>query len=431
MKDILSSLETEYGFVALDRSGAAVDVGTIVELFTKTLEAQQPWLPAADGGCFLGNGARLYWDAGAHPEYAAPECAGHPKHLVAHVRAGHAIMLRVARQVERHRRIAQVRVWRGNVEYLTGLSWGCHENYLTQQTSRALAPDLLPHLVSRVIYGGAGGWSTRDHTRFSLSPRLELFDFVESADTMHARGLINTRDEPHAKAHRRLHLICRDSVTSQLADLLSIGMTRLIVALADMNLHPARGLRLEDEVAALHTVCADTSCRARLRTELGAITAIEIQRGYLEQIDAQRHRLPTWSGEIARMCAAVLDDMADDPRLLCGKLDWPTKLAIFEQSPSRDPQELLMQDVLLSDLEQTLLTELNARTGSDVVSAADIEAAVAEAPAMTRARVRGEVVKRLSGRRDAYCNWSEMRTRDQRLCLDEPFESRERWRAVG
>jgi hypothetical protein len=433
MNDILSSLETEYGFAALDHAGERLNAGRIAEQFTRELEARYAWLPAAEGGCFLGNGARLYWDAGAHPEYAAPECAGHPKELVAHVRAGHQIMLRTARRIERDERVSQVRIWRGNVDYTSGMSWGCHESYLTRRTCQALSTDLVPHLVSRVIYGGAGGFSLADHSRVSLSPRLELFTLRESPDTMGMRGIINTRDEPHAAKHRRLHLICRDNVTSQLADLLSIGMTRLVVALADMHLNPSEGLQLDDEVAALHTFCRDTTCRARVRTTHGAISAIsaiEIQRHYLERIDAHSDRLPGWSSEIVELCGGVLDQLGDDPRSLCGKLDWPTKLAIFERETPCDQAERLMQDTLLSELDQTLLTDLYARTGADVVSAAEIEAAVTEAPASTRARIRGRVVKRLSGQRDSYCEWTGVQNGDRRLRLDDPFEGRERWQTT-
>ncbi|MDH3644379.1 MAG: proteasome accessory factor PafA2 family protein [Gammaproteobacteria bacterium] len=430
MNETLSSLETEYGFAALDSNGERLDVGLVAGIFNKVLERRYDWLPAADGGCFLGNGARLYWDAGAHPEYAAPECAGHPKLLVAHVRAGHVIMSRIAREVERHRSVAQVRIWRGNVDYASLTSWGCHESYLTQRPAHVLSPDLVPHLVSRVIYGGPGGWSPRAQGLFSLSPRLEMFDMLESSDTMHARGIINSRDEPHAKAHRRLHLICRDNVTSQLADLLSIGITRLVVALADMGLRPAQGLELEDPVAALHTFCRDPACVATVATTKGPMSAVEIQRAYLEQIDSFAERLPLWGAEMVGLCSSILDKLADDPRLLFGQLDWPTKLMIFERNQPAERSRQLMLDVLLSDLEQPLLTDLNRSTESEVVDAEEIEAAVSHAPEMTRAKVRGDVVKRFSGRGDVCCNWSEVCMRDQRLVLDEPFETRERWRAV-
>ena len=429
MKDILSALETEYAFAAFDRAGKRLPFNHVFEPFAQALEAQHPWLNAMDGGWFLGNGARVYWDSGEHPEYATPECAGHPRHLVAHVRAGHAIVTQIVEQMANDPLITQIRVWRGNVDYLSGLSWGCHENYLTQRATQALATDLVPHLVSRVVYGGAGGWSPDDPKRFSLSPRLELFQARASADTMTVRGIINTREEDHALAHHRLHLICRDSLTSPLADLLSIGMTRLVVALADMDLKPAGALHLDDDIAALQVFCRDPTCRARVPTNLGRMSAIDIQRHYLTRIDRQRDNLPDWSGEIVTRCAEVLDQLAAEPRDLLGKLDWPTKLVIHESTPAHGVQERLMRDMLLSELGQTLMLDLDT-IGEPVVSNEDIENAVKNAPSGTRAEVRGEVIKELSGQPHVGCNWAQIETPNRMLMLEEPYETRQRWRAV-
>lgn len=422
----LSSIETEYALAALDPSGQRVPAGTVHERFVAALRSNYPWLAASEGGFFLGNGARVYWDAGAHPEYAAPECAGHPRELVAHVRAGHAIMAALGREIERDRQIRSLTIWRGNVDYVTQDSWGCHENYLTWKSASTLAPRIAAHLASRVIYGGAGGWATDAHDRFSLSPRLELFTEYTSEDTMHVRGIINTRNEPHAAAgHRRLHLICRDNVCAPLADLLSIGMTRLVVTLADNGLLDE--LTLDQPVAAMQTFCRDVSCRRTVATSRGPMTAIDIQRWLVDEISRANEHLPDWSEEIAGRCSGVLDRLAADPMELVGKLDWPTKRAIFDNSGCRNQHELLMLDMLLSDLSCTEMADLFADGQTDVVTVADIEAAIAQAPESTRAGVRGNVVKRMSGRQRAYCSWTEIYADNKRLDLSEPFETTERW----
>ena len=429
MKELLSSLETEYGFAAWDNKGSRISPHRIIRPFTKILEAEQQWLPALESGWFLGNGARLYWDSGGHPEYATPECAGHPKLLVAHVRAGHRILARIVAQLLKSRRIGRIRVWRGNVDYLSAASWGSHENYLVQKKAIDLASDLIPHLVSRVIYGGAGGFSPGDHGRFSLSPRLELFRARETRDTLDERGLINTRSEHHTHNHRRLHLICRDTLVSQTAELLSIGMTRLVVALADMGLFPATELQFDDDLDALRQVCSDPTCRGKIRTNAGRLSAIDIQRRYLEMIDRHRDDLPAWACEITGRCDEILKNLAEDPETLCGVLDWPTKRAMFRSVGSASTESLLVQDQLLTDLDSPLDQYFTRREGNDrsIVSTDDIELAVQTPPSMTRARIRGEVTSRLSGSRDVGCDWSKILTPDRMLLLDEPFESRERW----
>jgi proteasome accessory factor A len=77
---------------------------------------------------------------------------------------------------------------------------------------------LIPFLVSRQIYAGAGKVITTaaDHT-FSVSQRAEhIWEGVSSATTR-SRPIINTRDEPHADAERfrRLHVIVGDTNMSE------------------------------------------------------------------------------------------------------------------------------------------------------------------------------------------------------------------------
>jgi proteasome accessory factor A len=429
VKDLLSSLETEYGFAALGEEGKRIDHRTVAWLFGRALTAGYATMPAMEGGWFLGNGARLYWDAGEHPEYATAECAGHPRQLVAHIRAGHLIMERLARRLVGRRGIKSIRIWRGNVDYASKVSWGSHENHLVTRRASDLAPDLIPFLVSRVVYSGAGGFSLKDPDRFSLSPRLELFKAASTIDTMDARGIINLRSEDHAEGFRRLHLICRDSLISPTADLLTIGMTRLVVAIADLGLAPATGLELSDPVRTLGRFCSDPSCRSKVRTSQRPLGAIDIQRHYLDAIDRARSVLPDWTEEIVELADAVLTRLATDPEDLVGVLDWPTKRALFQAMDERPAAELQLQDLLLSQLDSPL--ERLLQSGDDPLivklEPAELEGALRCAPQGTRARIRGAAVRRLTGSPDAFCSWARLMIADRTLNLADPFEKEERW----
>ena len=76
------------------------------------------------------------------------------------MRPDHVQRLNTAtRLVSEHRRIAETVILRCNVDYSgSGSTWGCHESYLHRCSPRLLPAALLPHLVSRVIYTGAGGF---------------------------------------------------------------------------------------------------------------------------------------------------------------------------------------------------------------------------------------------------------------------------------
>ena len=125
---------------------------------------------------FLSSGARLYPDAGAHQELATPECPGGPAELLRYAIAGDRMLGRLAvEECQRSRRLSEIVLARTNVDYLTGATFGSHENY-----AHALDPSMLwrripPHLVSRIVFTGAGGLDVADDgVGFVLSPRVSF-----------------------------------------------------------------------------------------------------------------------------------------------------------------------------------------------------------------------------------------------------------------
>lgn len=131
----------------------------------ESVAASQPTLPAVKGGVFLANGARVYVDFGRHNEYATPETHD-PAALVRHELAGRELMAQAA---ARH----QLSLLCSNFDPHTRSTWGTHENYevFGLLDSRKL-DQLYTHLVTRIIYTGAGGIDP-DHAgvRLILSPR--------------------------------------------------------------------------------------------------------------------------------------------------------------------------------------------------------------------------------------------------------------------
>lgn len=143
-------VETELGCLRLGesdaRDSAPARVRNHVVLGLRLGEAQSG---------FLVNGGRLYVDQGDHLEYATAECES-VLDLIANDRAGQRLVLRAVRELglEGH-----VRFFNNNVDHFTGTTFGCHENYSVSpgvhRPARAL-PTLLPFLVSRQIFAGAG-----------------------------------------------------------------------------------------------------------------------------------------------------------------------------------------------------------------------------------------------------------------------------------
>src|ERR671927_246249 len=177
----------------------------------------------------LTNGARLYVDH-AHPEYSAPECTD-PLDAVIWDKAGERVMEAAARHVASVPGAAKLQLYKNNVDG-KGASYGSHENYLmSRQTPfSAVIAGLTPHLVSRQVITGSGRVGigpSGDEPGFQLSQRSDYIEVEVGLETTLKRGIINTRDEPHADAdkYRRLHVIIGDANLSEYSTLLKVGAT--------------------------------------------------------------------------------------------------------------------------------------------------------------------------------------------------------------
>ena len=336
MPSPLFGVETEYALAGRFPDGTSVPLDHLLREVMGLATRQLPHLPDGHGGMFLTNGARLYLDHGGHPELATPECTD-PRDLVRQVLAGHRIVEGLAREAEaRNPAIGEILLLASNVDYGgSQATWGCHESYLFRRDRENTAEQILPHLVSRVIFTGAGGFDPRSAgLAFTLSPRAHYLELATSPDSTRSRGIVHTKDEPLSNGiYRRLHLICGESLRSERATWLKVGTTALVVALIDAGFRPAAAVGLADPITALRAFAADPTCTARVPCKNGGtISAIELQRHYLEQIE--RHLVPParagWVEEICREWRAVLDGLAADPARLSGTLDWAIKWAAYD-----------------------------------------------------------------------------------------------------
>lgn len=386
----------------------------------------------------LANGARLYHDHG-HPEYSTPECRS-LFDLVAHDRAGARIVGECARNY-RERTGHEVSVYKNNVDY-HGMSYGCHENFLISRELPfgQLVYGLLPFLVTRVIYAGAGKVGAEDGSEgvtYQLAQRADFFDELMSVDTLHRRPLINTRDEPHAQRERwrRLHLICGDANLSEFATALKVGATALTLGALEAGYGPPG--RLRDPLRALRELSRNPNGPWLVEFDDGTtVPAIEIQRAYLgaaRELAAGRDEETDW---ILKEWERVLDDLEADPRGAADRLDWAAKrelLASFMEAEDlnwEDDLELLRSlELEYHHLhpERGLFWPLEGGGAVRRLTADDaIERAMRAAPRETRASVRALCLRRFHVE---SLSWGCVRVRhdgrirelDLRTCVDGDF----------
>lgn len=341
MTDLMFGMETEYAINGIVPNGV-VDREEILRRLMDLAREQLVHLPDlhSPGGLFLQNGSRFYTDCGLHPELCTPEVL-HPHDAVRYIAAGHKTLAGLAASLEAASVSGtEIMCLRCNVDYSgSNTTWGCHESYLHRMPLAALQAQIVPHLATRLIFTGAGGFNPLSRgLEFTLSPRMAHFKQLVTGSSTSERGLWHEKSESLCAGYSRLHVLCGESLCSETANYLKIGATALIIAMAEAGLNPGGRVQLNDPLAAMHIVAADVTCKKPLSLEGGGcITAVELQRHYLEQAEAQLSSglLPVWAAEVCTSWRAVLDQLEDAPASVAQNLDWGIKYALFADHARR------------------------------------------------------------------------------------------------
>ena len=433
-------VETEYGVTCTLRGQRRLSPDEVARyLFRKVVS----W--GRSSNVFLENGARLYLDVGSHPEYATPECDSILE-CVVHDRAGERVLEGLVSGAEQRLRDEGIRgtiyLFKNNTDS-AGNSYGCHENYLTRRTDDLsyYAETLIPFFVSRQIFAGAGHiMQTARGPVFSISQRAEhIWEGVSSATTR-SRPIINTRDEPHADSElfRRLHVIVGDSNMSEYTNFVKIGAAACVIRMIEDPVTMLRDLTLENPIRAIRDISHDLTCKRKVRLASGReLSALDIQRELLDRAlryADQRGFTPEEQRglEMWEHCIVTLEN---DPMKLDREIDWVIKYRVIEEYRSRhklalDDPRVQMLDLQYHDIDRTrgVFYKMQSRGMVERVCDDDaIERAKDIAPQTTRARLRGEFIKRAKERkRDFTVDWVHLKLNDQAqrtvLCKD-PFKS--------
>ena len=376
----------------------------------------------------LTNGARFYVDH-AHPEYSAPEVDS-PLDAVIWDKAGERVMHRAGRESSATGDNAELKLYKNNVDG-KGASYGAHENYLVRRDVDfdALTVSLAPHLLSRQVYCGAGRVGMGqfgEEAGFQISQRADYIEVLTGLETTLRRGIINTRDEPHAtdEKWRRLHVIIGDANMSELATYLKVGTTCLVLDAIEAGMDFADLLPV-DPVAAVHTISHDPTLTATVALPDGReFTGLGLQREILTRVaeligDGSGH--PDWATEVLAEWRAILDALEENPMGCADRLDWPAKLRLLEGFRSRDSlgwdhARLALIDVQYHDIDpdRGLYNRLVAKGAMRRLTTDDqVEAAVTTPPETTRAWARGRFLAELGGRVHA-AGWDHVVVVDSR-----------------
>ena len=335
-------LETEYAVFGLTPDGEPASRAVLLGWLLREMRAERKCVPyRGDADVFLENASRFYLDCGEHPELTTPECLN-PWDVVRYVLAGERILAGLCeRIVAKNPGIRQIVLHKTNVDYGgSGSTWGCHESYLFTGRSSIMHHQIVPHLVSRLIFTGAGGFdSTSRGLEFTLSPRVAHLEQVLSADSTSGRGIVHSKEESLSGGpYHRLHLLCGESQRSELSAWLKIGTTALVVAMIEAGVRPTHAVQLRAPLDAMRTFAGDPTCRAEVALESGGrASALAMQRHLLGQAELNLAAafMPPWAAQVCRAWRDVLTRLEESPASLATTLDWAIKLELFRERARR------------------------------------------------------------------------------------------------
>jgi Pup amidohydrolase len=359
----------------------------------------------------LTNGARLYVDH-AHPEFSTPEVTT-PRDVVVWDKAGERVMEEAAMRSATVPGAPRIQLYKNNVDG-KGASYGAHENYLMARSTTfpSIVAGLTPFFVTRQVVCGAGRvglGASGDEAGYQLSQRADYIEVEVGLETTLKRGIINTRDEPHADAdkYRRLHVIIGDANMSEYSTLLKVGTAALVLDMIEKGVRFDE-LRLSEPVRSVHRISHDPSLKLLVDLADGRkMTALEVQRVYFEK--AQKHVENTMgadvdeaTAEVLQIWGEVLDDLDRDPMSTADRLDWTAKLRLLEGYRERDGLAWDAPRLHLVDLQYTdvrmakgLYNRLATRGSiKRLVTEEQVTAAMTAPPEDTRAYFRGRCLER-------------------------------------
>ena len=435
-------IETEYGVTCTFRGQRRLSPDEVARyLFRRVVS----W--GRSSNVFLRNGSRLYLDVGSHPEYATPEC-DNLINLVTHDKAGERILESLLIDAEKRLReegiAGDVYLFKNNTDS-AGNSYGCHENFLVgrQGEFSKLADALIPFLVSRQLIAGAGKvLQTPRGAIYSVSQRAEhIWEGISSATTR-SRPIINTRDEPHADAerYRRLHVIVGDSNMSETTTLLKLGSADLVLRMLEHGT-VLRDMTLENPIRAIREISHDPTGQRTVRLANGReLSGLQIQAEYFERAsdfaDRRGLRADPVHAQVLDLWGRTLEAVrTQDLSSVEREIDGVIKLRLLERYMAKHDLPLSSPRIAQLDLAYHDISRgrglyyLLAERGAVTRVTTDLATFEAKSipPQTTRAKLRGEFIKRAQERRrDFTVDWVHLKLNDQAqrtvLCKD-PFKS--------
>jgi len=322
---------------------------------------------------------------------------------------------------------------------------------------------LIPWVITRILFTGSGDIVSGDYAgglhhppKFVISPRA-MFTYCESSlDTTSKRGILNTRDQPHANVQKywRLHDIHYEGLRNEYAIFMrDVTQSFVMYAFEEGLLDDAPAI--SDPVNAFKELSSDTQeCKWKIELKNGNKTdAPDILNYYLDRIEVCIEKTNKEIGEWDKIGLDSFKKLLVKLENRCIEsyvdgIDWVTKLALlvnYEPKTAKEGISICNQYALLDqsvwyyarDTEyaqnqnHARLTLFNPRESLSFakkeISKVDwsnlkerVKYCVENAPETTRDYFRSIILKKYPEYITAL-SWSKIDLKQGTILLDEPF----------
>jgi proteasome accessory factor A len=235
-------------------------------------------------------------------------------------------------------------------------------------------------------------------------------------------------------------VIVGDSNMSEYATFLKVGTTSIMLRMLEEPNVVLRDMTLENPIRAIREISHDITCKKRVRLANGReVTALDIQYEYLNRAlrYAETQGLSPFEEQALGMWEHCLTALAKDPLSLERECDWVIKHNLVEKYRAKYDMPLGHPRIALLDLQYHDVSRTrgvfyklqNANAVDRMCEDADIEIARENPPQTTRAKLRGDFIRKAKERRRDYTvDWVHLKVNDQAqrtvLCKD-PFKAKD------
>ncbi|RLG39118.1 hypothetical protein DRN79_00485 [Methanosarcinales archaeon] len=350
-------------------------------------------------------------------------------------------------------------------------TYATHGNLLTERKAckdwRRVERALIPWVISRIIFTGAGDVISGDvmgktGIKFVISPRAMFVMRKSSLSTTSARGILNTRDQPHASfKYWRLHDIHFEALRSEYAIFMRDITNALVIRAFELG-YLDDAPEIEDPVGTFKRISADTQdCDWRINLKNGEKTdAVGILWFYLSKIEEMLTSSETAGAEmnededreeqkwesIGLKAFEEMLDLFSERRVeeFVDGIDWVTKLALLVNYKPRKISEgihICNQFALLDESVLFYVNDGKERMESKCLFSPKeslsfarkklhevawhrlfdrVRYALRNAPEDTRDFFRAEMLKHFSAHVRGV-SWSTLILENAKIILDEPL----------